>query len=48
MWRCMQSGKQLDVTPLIRLKVVLNKNEMITGIYDTGSIITLDNSKLLL
>ena len=40
-------SKKLDVPPLIEVKVILNGNTICKGIYDSGSNITLINSKLV-
>lgn len=39
--------KKLLVPPLIKIKLVLNKNPEVFGVYDSGSNVSLINSKLL-
>lgn len=43
----MRRSKKLIVPPLIKVKLVLNKNIEVFGIYDSGSNVSLINSRLL-
>lgn len=42
-----RESKKLDLTPLIKVKVLLNETLEVNGIYDSSSNVSLINSRLL-